>query len=204
MGLVREVEVVSKSDIAIVVGGSAKAFEEFEAARAMVRAAGKTYEVFVVNDMIAAFPEFIDHAITLHPEKFSLWASERLRAGRPGLSRIWAHRPFEGSTDSTQDWNGSVSLLAVKCARTVGYTHVICAGCPMTVEDCHFRRVGVRWNAAHGFRRGWDRYKNVLKPYVRSMSGWTQELLGAPTLEWLNSVVEEKHRVRHDPPDLKA
>lgn len=196
---------MSKAEIAIVVGGSTNVFAEFEAALAMVVEANKSYEVFACNDMIADFPEYIDHAVTLHPEKFGGWASARLRASRPGLGRVWAHRPFEGGTDSTTDWRaGSVSLLAVKVARTLGYTHILCVGCPMTVEDCHFKREGVRWNAAHGFRRGWEANKYHIQPYVRSMSGWTKELCGEPSIEWMNTEVEDNHRVRHEPGELKA
>src|SRR5579859_7688731 len=91
-------------DVAIVVGGSLQVFEEYEQAKTLVESAGKTFEVFCVNDMIAAFPHHIDHAVTLHPEKFGLWCSERLRAGLPGLTRVWGHRPFEGYTDCTTEW----------------------------------------------------------------------------------------------------
>jgi len=195
-------------DVAIVVGGSAACMEEFEAARTLVVGNNKTYELFCVNDQIARFPEHIDNAVTLHPIKLSAWFADRLRAALPGIDRVWAHHPAEGVTNSTPEWNGSVGLLAVACARVRGYTHIILAGVPMEVMHGHFIRQR-RWNDAHGFRRGWERVlapKNpkTIVPYVRSMSGWTRERLGAPTAEWLAEDIPDRHPISRKPVSMRA
>jgi hypothetical protein len=41
------------------------------------------------------------------------------------------------------------------------------------------------WHAAPGFIRGWHRHTGEIKPFVRSMSGWTKDQLGEPTFLWL-------------------
>lgn len=197
-----------EADIAIVVGGSERVFEEFDAARDMVQRVGRNFETFCVNDMIAKFPEHIDHAVTLHPEKIGHWLSDRCRHNRPGIGTIWAHRPNSeaqplGISHSLTEWQGSVGLFAVKVARLIGYTHVIVAGVPMDTDGGHFHR-GRDWNNAHGFRRGWISHMSLLRPYVRSMSGWTQEQLGAPSSEWLTSTIPDNHVVRPDISDLRA
>ena len=35
-------------------------------------------------------------------------------------------------------------------------------------------------------REGWNKRYDLLKDRVRSMSGWTRELLGEPTRDWLD------------------
>ena len=62
----------------------------------------------------------------------------------------------------------------------------------MTVEGNHFVRQQP-WNAALGFRRGWSAHMRELKPYVRSLGGWTLEQFGEPTVEWLREDIAELH-----------
>jgi hypothetical protein len=61
------------------------------------------------------------------------------------------------------------------------------------VEGDHFVRKQP-WNPAHSFRRGWMARTRELKPYLRSMGGWTQTEFGAPTEEWLKADIIEQHR----------
>jgi hypothetical protein len=61
---------------------------------------------------------------------------------------------------------------------------VVLAGIPMTNAAGHYDETG-DWNEAHKYQREWKEKVKVLEGRVKSMSGWTQELLGAPTLEWL-------------------
>ena len=75
---------------------------------------------------------------------------------------------------------GSSSHLGALAAIRLGYKKIILCGCPMT-GDCPTHK----GNKYETFRAGWTAKINILKPYVRSMSGWTRELLGAPTEEWI-------------------
>lgn len=189
----------AKRDIAIVVGGGGDPLSEFDAAAALCEAAEKSFATFVCNDMIALFPHPIDFAVTLHPDKMHTWLGLRAKYGHPmDIPSRYAHRSYKGFTHSTKDWQGSSGLFMTKIARENGYTHVILCGVPMTVEAEHFVR-HQRWNAAPGFIRGWARHQNVLRPYVRSMSGWTQETFGAPTLEWIAADIEDKHPQKPEP-----
>ena len=181
------------AEVALVVGGSNEVMAEFEAARELC---GPTpYMTFVCNDMIAAFPNVID--------KMVMWMQQRLQAGLPPITRTWAHRGYSGFTDYTKDWGGSSGLLCTKIAREQGFTHIILCGVPMTVENGHFKRQA-RWNAAHGFRRGWSQHILGLKPFVRSMSGWTQQQFGAPDQAWLDTVIPDPRPIRGQRGGLKA
>lgn len=132
-----------KADIAICVGGGNDPLAEYAAAKALCDAAGKTCEAFVCNDTLAVFPGVIDHACSLHPDKWPHWRSLRDRAGYPMPTRLWAHRSYPGFTDWTRDWQGSSGLFMVKVAREMGYTHIILCGIPMTVEGNQIGRAHV-------------------------------------------------------------
>lgn len=173
-----------KQDTAIVLCGGGDPLAEFARIFEMCRDARRDFIVLAGNDMIGKYPLRIDHAVSLHPDKLSLWLGERLTAGYEAAPRVWSHRPFTGVTDWTRDWQGSTGLTCVKIARELGHTHVVLCGVHMTVEGNHFIRQKP-WHAAHGFRRGWLGRIPELTPYVRSFGGWTREQFGEPTVEWL-------------------
>jgi hypothetical protein len=75
-------------------------------------------------------------------------------------------------------------LFLVKIALEAGFTHIILCGVPMDVDANHITR-HKPWHGAPGFARGWHRHMAALKPFVRSMSGWTQQQFGAPDMLWL-------------------
>jgi hypothetical protein len=97
---------------------------------------------------------------------------------------IWCHRSYLGFSHHTRDWQGSSGLFMVKIALEEGFTHIILCGVPMDVDANHITR-HKPWHGAPGFARGWHRHMQELKPFVRSMSGWTQQVLGAPDMLWL-------------------
>jgi len=188
--------------IALAVGGAENVLDEYERMRELCRAAGKSWTTLVCNDTIPIFPDHIDHAVTLHPDKMYLWISNRKKAGFDDVGATWCHRPYRNFTNDTRDWGGSSGLLCVKIARTLKLRVIMC-GIPMTVEGNHVLRKK-HWQAAHGFRRGWSRHAPELKPFVRSPSGWTNELFGAPTEEWLRAIIPDPSPPRPDHEALKA
>lgn len=186
-----------RADVAICVGGGNDPLAEYEAAAAICVAAGKTIANFVCNDALSIFPGPVHHGCTLHPDKWQYWRTIRERSGFPAPLRLWAHRSYPGFTDHTKDWQGSSGLFMVKAARELGYTHIILAGIPMTTEGSHFARQQV-WNAAAGFRKGWARVQGSLRPFVRSMSGWTNDHFGMPDEAWLNEDIPDPFPMKVD------
>src|SRR5215475_8711386 len=55
---------------------------------------------------------------------------------------------------------------------------------PLTGEAGHFAR-GKPWLHVNVFTEAWKETEPVMRGKVKSLSGWTQQLLGAPTEEWL-------------------
>lgn len=169
----------------------------------MCETAEKTFATFVCNDTLTIFPYHVNYAVTLHPEKMPGWLHERHKNGHPlPYDQSWCHRSYLGFTNHTRDWQGSSGLFMVKIALEQGFTHVILCGVPMTVEGDHIIR-HKPWNSAGGFVRGWQRHIREIRANVRSMSGWTQEQLGAPDYIWLVSKAP-KPLLRPDPFDGRA
>lgn len=192
-----------KADIAICVGGGNDPMAEYDAALAVCKGVGKSVANFVCNDTLMIFPHAIQHGVTLHPDKWPYWHAHRGRSGFPMPNRLWAHRLYDGFSDHTKDWQGSSGLFMVKIARELGYTHIILAGIPMNIEGKHFVREQA-WNAAPGFRRGWARVQGALRPFVRSMSGWTEAHFGKPDAAWCASDIPDPFPMRVDHSGVKA
>jgi hypothetical protein len=80
-------------------------------------------------------------------------------------------------------WGGLA--FGVRVAWRKGHQRIIGCGIPMTVDGGHFER-HTKWQSAIAFRAGWMKCMNEIKPFFRSMSGWTKEQFGLPTEEWIN------------------
>jgi len=74
---------------------------------------------------------------------------------------------------------GSSAMLGSIAAIHLGYTKVILCGCPMEGKN----KDG--FQPYDHFQKGWVHKRELLCNYVRSMSGWTRNFLGEPTIEWL-------------------
>jgi hypothetical protein len=62
----------------------------------------------------------------------------------------------------------------------MGYEKIIVCGCPLIGKN------DKDYDYAN-FQKGWTAKFNEIKHKARSMSGWTKDLLGAPTKEWIEN-----------------
>lgn len=180
---------------ALVVGGSEDVFREVESALEMFTPDA----VIALNHSIAKYDGRITHACTLHSEKLRYWQDARRDAGfntnyrtiaieKPAvkdpdgpkidveLDYRWPHT----GSGSTGLYGVRVALLLLKCER------VVLAGVPMTPGASNFV-THKPWDAALVFRAAWVSALPHLNGKVRSMSGWTREILGFPTPKWLGN-----------------
>lgn len=75
--------------------------------------------------------------------------------------------------------SGSSALLACFASIKMGYDKIVLCGCPLDgLND--------KKHPYSMFQKGWEFHFNKVKNQARSMSGWTQKLLGGPTQEWIN------------------
>lgn len=179
---------------ALVVGGAACVWDDLTIALREYRPA----LVFVVNDIGTVYSDRIDFWVSLHPEKLLNWQTLRRQNGlnddyltytyepcQPGLvpggdPRVdkWLDYRYPGMTGS-----GSSGLLAVKAAQAEGCDRIVLAGVPLTTKERHFFSRDL-WHERDQFAEAWKIAYPHLRDSVRSLSGWTKELLGSPTPTW--------------------
>ncbi len=171
--------------LALVLGGANVVWEDAAAALDM---AEPDY-VFACNDIGTRWAGPLEGWATLHPEKMPGWRAERARRGflparehighemAQGIDRAIDYR-FPGMTGS-----GSSGLFAVKAAMEKA-DRVILAGVPIDPTGAHFFDAK-EWADWQSFIPGWQNAMPHIKDKVRSMSGWTRKLLGAPSPQWL-------------------
>lgn len=165
---------------ALVLGGAECVFRDIEAATALFEPAG----VVGVNILGIHWPGRFEAWVSLHGDRLPLWAERRRRRALPPHHRLIGpedapHR-FPG-----QENTGSSSLFAVKVALDVlGFDRVVVCGAPLVPEAAHFDDPAP-WKAARLYREGWREALPHIADRVRSCSGWTAELLGTPTPDWI-------------------
>ena len=164
------------------------------------------FDVIAVNGAGWNYTGRIEWWVSVHGAHLRSWIPRRRHAG--GNEDYVAVGNFSPRQDHGEviplqrpNGGGSSGMFAVMFALDRGYSRVVVAGCPMegntrvAYHDATEKGEMVTADAINpmpetkdGFavyRGGWTRNRHQMEPYVRSMSGWTRELLGAPTAEWL-------------------
>ena len=72
---------------------------------------------------------------------------------------------------------GSSGLYACQVAQALCFRKAVLCGVPMTSDPRFFDPAP--WAGSARYRQAWARHKDRLG-FVRSMSGWTRDLLGEP------------------------
>lgn len=185
---------------AIVLGGAECVWMDLVA---LERTYGRRWDGLVVacNDVGVHYRGRIDAWTSLHadkllkgdgrdPEKRSWWR-QRADNGYPMDGIVTYSR--KGAYGADRDINeavsgGSSGLLAVQVAWNMGADRVTLCGVPMTVTphfaetECH---TPTDWRSADSHWRAWKNNQKMLEGRVRSFSGRTRDVFGAPTYEWL-------------------
>lgn len=132
-------------------------------------------------------PGRVDHWCTMHPELYPKWIAERKAAGRPDAGQLWhaGHRRTEVDSKPLQSWGGSSGFLCVRLAIQLECEKIVLAGVPLRKTFEHYDKPG-HWHEAVQYHGCWTARFPTIKNRVRSFSGWTAELLGFPTREWLD------------------
>jgi hypothetical protein len=170
--------------LALVIGSARCAWEDLEPYRTRSKAA------VVVNDMGIYLDWPIDHWVSLHPELLTIWLDLRRKHSYPISSGYETHTQ-KSSPGIKNAWNlekyaAYSGLFAVEIALLLGYDEIVMCGIP---ADGSGRFFDPPWLAGHhDDKNGKDSFKRhclnnkELTKRVRSMSGWTKQLLGGPDL----------------------
>ena len=185
--------------LALVLGTSAAALEEFQRARAFARTNALELRVIAVNDAIKDCP--------VKPHAFCTVISGQVAAGRflDGVNAdgvlMFARRPSPELPAACvkPKWQGTSGLYAVQIAlEELGAEGVILAGVPIDAGHGARSPHSLMGEPARveRYRAEWIKALPAIKHRVRSMSGWTRDLLGAPSPDWLTQLTEQAdHRL---------
>lgn len=169
--------------LVFVVGGADCVWDDLERAERMAEGLERVY--IAINE-IGADLEQVDHWVTLHPDRLLSWQGRR-----PGPKTwvTWTHNdPYDLADRTCPHPGGSSAGLACEIADTeLGAARIVLIGCPMLARNTHYFDRPQPFNEADRFRREWVE-NGLLARWagrVRSMSGWTQRMMGEPTTEWM-------------------
>lgn len=183
---------------ALVLGGGYDVWDEVLAFEQLL---GRRWNGLVVaaNDVGVHWPRDLHHWVTLHPMKMPTWQKRRARYGFTNGYQTWGRQPQHCDRVIVPWPGGSSGLLAVQVALAVGCTHVVLCGVPMTntahfpeSDEQHILDRAKHWAHADKHWRAWEREVHRMRGLVRSMSGRTQQLLGAPDAVWVSSMQKEE------------
>lgn len=154
--------------------------------------------VIGVGSAVVDYPGRVDVLVSFHIELMSTWLDRRRAKGFSGIPTLFSSsykgrtKPARAKEQSgltvhyVQCAGGSSGLIATKVAlNALKATRVVLAGIPMQASSGAYDK-DTPWKEAAIHQGPWKRDVNELKDKVRSMSGWTQELLGSPDISWFN------------------
>ena len=145
--------------------------------------------VVAAKDAAWWWPGPLDAAVGFHPQEWPRILSLRAQRCYPAPDRVvsfwsprrsltsaeWAEWQFPGGSG-----NGSSGLFAAKVALVdLGFDRVTLCGVPLTVTD-HITGPDTPFRNALDWRKAWADLAPEWRARMRSMSGWTRQLLGGP------------------------
>lgn len=169
----------------IALGGAKGVWDELEEALTLCPDA----DVGAVNEAGRDYTGHLTLWASLHPEKFHRWQRGRERNGLNTDFTACCHKKhFDTRVDFvTNDiWGGTSGLFLCQIAAiNFGYSRIIVCGMPISDSPKYF--TDDQWKGVSRYRKGWTEatQQPELKGKIRSMSGWTRELVGPPDSEWL-------------------
>jgi len=178
----------------IVLGTAPCMWEDLAEAQEILGA--RPYDVIAVNGAGWMYPGKLKYWLSIHGNKLVSWLEKRRERGYDMDFIAGGNFSPEQAAGAVERLNvpnggGSSGLYAVLQAINYGYDQVICCGVPLTgrrrfdYEDD--RQVIIAPSPYEDYHTGWHRHLQVLRPRVRSMSGWTRELLGRANRAWLEA-----------------
>jgi hypothetical protein len=189
---------------ALVIGCSAYVWEEVDAAKRLF--APDAFYCVKLAGVHFAYPHRFTW-VTLHPEFMDDYEAQRKALGLHSDYEIVAPLPNEVGMHGKKgniarrvsyrypgmSSSASSGGYAAKVALDDGFDRVVLAGVPMDPAASHFTR-GKPWLQRDSFTIGFQKSVPHFAGRVRSMSGWTKELLGEPDPAWLNGETPQPHR----------
>lgn len=176
---------------ALVLGGAKVVFDE---ARAAIAQFGEPDQVVAVKDIWMEWPK-VDHVVSYHADRWPKELAKRRKMGFADPPTFWTYKGvrvprldgIDPSRIRYRDTRGGSSGLLGAMVGIAACDRAVLAGIPMDPLQRHFheRKKGNPWTEGKLYKKHWEEYKPQMLGKVKSMSGFTMQLLGAPTKEWV-------------------
>ena len=182
---------------ALCLGSAACKDDDLKRARGLGISVEYGWTLIAVNHAARDWPGELPHRASYHPNLFSRGRSRaraaRFPAGRKALDGNTAAHPAEHGHHIRRQLGGSSGLLAVTVAKHLGATAAVCCGILLDRLQGHYDSPEKPWRDASNYRHGWTNHKDSGDlANVKSMSGWTAELLGEPDRAWVDRIMEKE------------
>ena len=178
---------------ALVLGGGWCLWRDLQALSEITGFTIWPWLVLAVNDAGWAYRHPIGRWVTLHGEKLPVWKSMREQMGYDMTFTAWGGTWVTGRDDTKLEGIervhpvtrvGSSGMHAVEIALAEGADRVAVVGVPMDGGGHFFDPKP--WDSALSHRDCWtEAAAEDWGDRVRSLSGWTSELLKTPDRDWL-------------------
>lgn len=143
-------------------------------------------DIMAVNDVGMHVHQFIRHWVTLHEDYMAGWHAYRYGHNYGNRGHVYTHgkkpNPAIQFVWDLPARGGSSGLFACYAALLMGYDRIVLAGVPMDGSGHFFDPPWVnqsQFGRADRIEWEWAR-ENVFANRVRSLSGITRDMLGAP------------------------
>lgn len=177
----------------IVLGTAPSMWDDLDAARVIL--GGLPWDLIAVNGAGWLYAGPVALWCSVHGSKLVRWVERRRELGFDMTFQAYGNFSKSEASGAVIRWNrpnggGSSGLYATLTALELGYDHLILCGIPIAGDRRHNYEAGdaiIKADCPYeSYRSGWTKAEETLKHRVRSMSGWTADLLGRPTVEWLS------------------
>jgi hypothetical protein len=144
-----------------------------------------------VKDIWMEYPR-IDYFVTFHVDRIPRELERRRKLGYPDPKAVWTYNgvrvPKIPIPVKMHKVRGGSSGLLGAIVGTIEADRAVLAGIPLDTNMRHYhnRKHGKPWAEGRLYKPHWEQMKPELQDKVKSMSGWTMKLLGAPTVDWVH------------------
>jgi len=162
------------------------------------------HDVMAMGRSINIYPGRVMHWANVDSYE-AIWWAEHLPLKNDGKMPIrhtlGEHRGFDVDWEIIDEikfekgdnsmWYGSSALFAAYVCLALGYEKIVLAGCPLDSKGWWFfdeKEVGPRWQG-ECFMAWLEFAKNGGFRNVRSLSGYTAEMIGRPNKLWTNGEI---------------
>lgn len=135
-------------------------------------------------DVLCVGKNSMKHCDQLTIKYFATYHPEDIPKNLDKTYQVICHKHHQGLVDIVKpidlqkEASGSSALLGALVGIELGYKKIVLCGCPLEGKN-------PKGHPYEVFQKGWKEKENVVNEKVRSMSGWTKQFLGKPTIDWL-------------------